>query len=76
MSKVKQFAEPKHLNKVLAEAKFKRFVPSSERASGGAGYWAISDVPFEQAATELFRSAIRACKPAPVITTDLQSVHS
>jgi hypothetical protein len=35
--------EPKHLNAILANAKFKHYVSSVERTDGGPGYWEICD---------------------------------
>lgn len=61
------YPEPAYLNSVLAAAKYKYFVSSEERGDGGPGYWSVCDRSFAEAATDMLRSAIRACKPVPSI---------
>lgn len=51
----------------LANAKYKRHVSSDERTDGGPGFWLICDRPFDQAATDMLRSATQACKPVPSV---------
>lgn len=56
-----------HASEIVAQAKHKRFIASAERKDGGPGFWIVSNRPFDEVATELIRSALRACKPAPTV---------
>jgi hypothetical protein len=51
----------------LADAKYRRWVSSEMRASGGRGFWLTCDRPFSEAATDLFLDAIRSNKPVPTV---------
>lgn len=74
MSQVKKpRAEPTHLLKMLAKTKHKHYVSSGDRTDKGPGFWEMSDYPINEVATEIFRSAIRSCKPVPSVTNRSQS---
>lgn len=62
-----QSPPPKQMSEVVAKAKYKRWLSSEERKDGGPGFWIISQRPFDEVATDLMRSAMRACKPTPTV---------
>lgn len=51
----------------FTDAKYRRWVSSEMRASGGPGFWLTCDRPFSEAATDLFLDAIRSNKPVPTV---------
>lgn len=65
MPQHRAYPEPVHTHKALAAAKHKCFVESYERTDGGPGYWSVCDRPIADAATDMLRSALHACKPVP-----------
>lgn len=62
-----QLPAPNRMSEVVAKAKYKRWLSSEERKDGGPGFWIISQRPFDEVATDLMRSALRACKPTPSV---------
>lgn len=47
---------------LVANAKYKQYLTTPD-----GGFWLICNRPFEEAATDMLRSAIRACKPVPSV---------
>jgi hypothetical protein len=52
----------KSLDTLVVSAHFKHYISTSD-----GGFWLICNRPFQEAATDMLRSAIRACKPVPTV---------
>lgn len=52
---------------IVGKPVYCRYIASNMRSDGGCGFWLTCDRPFEEAATDLFRDALHACKPVPSV---------